>query len=808
MKKNDEKEFDLVSLPPQCNDPSITKDDFKLVQSDAKIHDQVFETKPTTFLKDCLKRFRKNKSSVVAAFILGILLLMSVVVPVFFNTSDIHDTKSSHPEIYYLEPKLFNAGTGFWDGTKKMSDIAVDTTSENKDEWGPDYKRYNKSAISDLVIGEEQYIKSPNKYAHDGYVQFGYFGMPNDVDHITYSTNLQIKDLATTETLPVIPENEYAVEHIVEIVKVNAPNKVEVNTELTKKEVSAEIKYEDVDNGGDIKTTTVPVDEITLDTSEIADNVEGSVKVGTQTKTFKINVINKQGTTFKFIEELNVTNFVTYDINRLSSSDEMTKTYPEGYIDAESALYLYFEQGTVGHEVAITDYKKAHDIGGNEEKINIQEKFKQYCDEHLDDNNNPDPLDYDVSNIQIQIRVKNNKDGHNACTLIKSVGFEFNSTNSNAKKVVEAYSFKDGNDVYIRTSDDGGIWTNISSSNYSKETNYLVKGVLCSFTYDTYEAVLGRVDKVIFITELQTLKNKGYLSYKIDTIKNSEGDYVVDDLTFKCSILNSNKCPLVEEFKAEDVIIDQSTGLPDRVQCSVYRYKMDPYNLDQMPRFLLGTDKSGRDMFIYVFEGLRTSLLLGIITSAVCFLFGLLWGSISGYFGGAVDLAMERFTDILSGVPWIVVMTLTIIHLGSTFFTFALALCLTGWIGTSHTTRTQFYRFRGREYVLASRTLGASHGRLIAKHILPNAIGTIITSAVLMVPSIIFSEATISYLGLGFKNLASLGVILSDNQVELTNHPYLLIFPAIIIALLMISFNLFGNGLRDAVNPSLKGEGE
>ena len=169
---------------------------------------------------------------------------------------------------------------------------------------------------------------------------------------------------------------------------------------------------------------------------------------------------------------------------------------------------------------------------------------------------------------------------------------------------------------------------------------------------------------------------------------------------------------------------------------------------------------------------------------------------------------MERFTDILSGVPWIVVMTLTIIHLGSTFFTFALALCLTGWIGTSHTTRTQFYRFRGREYVLASRTLGASHGRLIARHILPNAMGTIITSAVLMVPSIIFSEATISYLGLGFKNLASLGVILSDNQVELTNHPYLLIFPAIIIALLMISFNLFGNGLRDAVNPSLKGEGE
>ena len=169
---------------------------------------------------------------------------------------------------------------------------------------------------------------------------------------------------------------------------------------------------------------------------------------------------------------------------------------------------------------------------------------------------------------------------------------------------------------------------------------------------------------------------------------------------------------------------------------------------------------------------------------------------------------MERLTDILAGIPWIVVMTLVIINMGSSVFTFALALCLTGWIGTAATTRTQFYRFRGREYVLASRTLGASHARIITKHILPNAMGTIITSAVLMIPSVIFSEATISFLGLGFRNLPSLGVILSDNQAELTNNPYLLLFPAVVIALLMISFNLFGNGLRDAVNPSLKGEGE
>ena len=170
-----------------------------------------------------------------------------------------------------------------------------------------------------------------------------------------------------------------------------------------------------------------------------------------------------------------------------------------------------------------------------------------------------------------------------------------------------------------------------------------------------------------------------------------------------------------------------------------------------------------------------------------------------------LGIILQRLTEILSGIPWIVLMTLIILLMGSNFWTFALALCLTGWIGTSNLTRTQFYRFKGREYILASRTLGSKDGRLIFKHILPNSMGTIITSSVLMIPSVIFNEATISYLGLGLKNMNSLGIILSDNQANLMYYPYTLIVPAVVIALLMICFNLFGNGLRDAFNPSLKG---
>jgi oligopeptide transport system permease protein len=197
---------------------------------------------------------------------------------------------------------------------------------------------------------------------------------------------------------------------------------------------------------------------------------------------------------------------------------------------------------------------------------------------------------------------------------------------------------------------------------------------------------------------------------------------------------------------------------------------------------------------------------LGLIVSAINILIGVIWGSISGYFGGITDIVMERIVDILNGIPWIVLMTVIVLKMGSNLFTFALALCLTGWIGTESVTRSQFYRYRDREYVLAARTLGAKSPRLIFRHILPNAIGTIVTSSILMIPSVIFSEATISYLGLGLRGIASLGVILSDNQKVFQSYPFELVVPAVIISLLMICFNLFGNGLRDAFNPSLKGD--
>ena len=178
--------------------------------------------------------------------------------------------------------------------------------------------------------------------------------------------------------------------------------------------------------------------------------------------------------------------------------------------------------------------------------------------------------------------------------------------------------------------------------------------------------------------------------------------------------------------------------------------------------------------------------------------------------GGMVDLVMERFTEILTGIPWIVIMTITKMllfgHINNIFIV-AISLVLTSWTGTASMVRSQMYRYKNREYVLSSRTLGAKDMRLIFKHILPNALGTIVTSCVLVIPSAIFFESSVAYLGLGVDaSTVSIGNLLNlGRDLGIVQYPYLTLFPALLISVLMISFNMFGNGLRDALNPSLRG---
>ena len=229
------------------------------------------------------------------------------------------------------------------------------------------------------------------------------------------------------------------------------------------------------------------------------------------------------------------------------------------------------------------------------------------------------------------------------------------------------------------------------------------------------------------------------------------------------------------------------------------------------PLFLFGTTETGKDIFACLAYGARFSFIFATIVAAANFIVGVIWGSISGYSGGKIDLAMERFAEILGAVPTIIVITLLKYHMGasSQVLVLFIAFFATGWIGMAGTTRMQFYRFKNQEYVLAARTLGARDTRIMFKHIFPNGLGTIVTRVALVIPAMIYSETSLSYLGiinLEAGNTTSVGTLIAAGQRSImANAGYVALFPCVFLVLLMLSFNLFGNGLRDAFNPSLRG---
>ena len=230
------------------------------------------------------------------------------------------------------------------------------------------------------------------------------------------------------------------------------------------------------------------------------------------------------------------------------------------------------------------------------------------------------------------------------------------------------------------------------------------------------------------------------------------------------------------------------------------------------PSHILGSNNAGKDIFVCLASGARFSLILAVIVSSVNLFVGAIYGAIEGYYGGRIDILMERFVEILGSIPFMIVITLLKYHFNVSHIVIPfISFFLTGWTGMAGRTRMQFYRFKNQEYVLVSRTLGANDRRVMFKHIFPNAIGTLITSSVLVIPGVIFSETSLSYLGiinLSTGSLTSVGTLLSTGQTYLFTYPHMILFPAIFISLLMLSFNLFGNGLRDAFNPSLRGTEE
>lgn len=268
-------------------------------------------------------------------------------------------------------------------------------------------------------------------------------------------------------------------------------------------------------------------------------------------------------------------------------------------------------------------------------------------------------------------------------------------------------------------------------------------------------------------------------------------------------------------FKENKVAVISSIILLIIISLAIFQPLVSPYEYDEQNYFALnqwpskahwfGTDELGRDIFTRCWCGARISLLIAFVVAVLNGTLGILYGGISGYFGGVVDNLMMRFCELIVSIPQMLWVVLLVLLMRPGVIPIIIAIGATGWIGMARLFRGQVFSLKESEFVMASQTMGAGSLWIILKHLLPNAMSPIIISMANVIPTAIFSEAFLSYIGLGVPlPTPSWGILASDGANVFLNFPYQLLFPSLLICITMLCFNLMGDGLRDALDPRMR----
>jgi oligopeptide transport system permease protein len=294
-----------------------------------------------------------------------------------------------------------------------------------------------------------------------------------------------------------------------------------------------------------------------------------------------------------------------------------------------------------------------------------------------------------------------------------------------------------------------------------------------------------------------------------------ENEYVILNEYEKIDVLRIPELSLSRYEEGSYEIINEEIDLdnPDyktytiEFKQTMYRIKEFTYIQKGVEEnyFWFGTDDLARDIWTRVWMGTRISLLIGLLAAIIDMLIGVTYGSIAGYYGGKTDMLMMRILEIINGIPGLVIIILLILVMRPGILPIALAIAITGWMGMARVVRSQFLRLKSQEFVLAAKTLGTPSVTLIKKHMFPNVIGQVIIMITFSIPGAIFYEAFLAFIGLGIPAPnASLGVLINEGVQFLRSYPSMLFIPTAVLCLLMLSINIFANGLRDALDPKMR----